>query len=206
MQVQSDSWLPQKTEVSYYLKIYAKGRAKIGGNNYLPEKLEHQPFMNCTMGRMDDVYLNSIRGIWSGEGFHVQSVTNKCGPKKALSSSTLAHQKENLSFKMIKTNKTLISDILSSPAHSAPRYELRQVPSCYLGLMRDASESLQTHGGGGRGLKHRCPACCKCQIQKAGSRPENLHSSTLICMTEIPWQGAKDTPLRHGFYGFFCIL
>lgn len=35
------------------------------------------------------------------------------------------------------------------------------------------------------------------QIQEAGSRPENLHSNTLICMTEIPWQGAKDTPLRH---------
>lgn len=51
-------------------------------------------------------------GIWSGEGFHVQSVTNKHGPKKALSSSTLAHQKENLSFKMTKTNKTPISDVL----------------------------------------------------------------------------------------------
>lgn len=74
-------------------------------------------------------------GIWSGEGFHVQSVTNKCGPKKALSSSTLAHQKENLSFKMIKTNKTPISDVL--PKLSVPRCELRQVPSCSLGLMRD---------------------------------------------------------------------
>lgn len=68
--MQPDSWLPQKTEVSHYLKIYAnKGRAKIGGNNYLPEKLELQPLTNCTMGRVSDVRLNSTRAFGLGKVF-----------------------------------------------------------------------------------------------------------------------------------------
>lgn len=31
-----------------------RGGQKLG-ENYLPEKLELEPFMNCTMGRVDDV-------------------------------------------------------------------------------------------------------------------------------------------------------
>lgn len=155
--MQSDSWLPQKTEVSHYLKIYAnKGRAKIEGNNYLPEKLELQPFMNCTMGHVDDVYLNSIRGVWSGEGFHVQSVTNKRGPKKALSSSTLAHQKERKLILQDDQNKQ------NSHLRCPPQLTVLLGVSTGRFLPAPlASESLQTHGGGGRGLKHRCPASCQ---------------------------------------------
>lgn len=91
------------------------GKSRNGGNNHLPEKLELSPLISSAPSDVDDVHLTQSGTF--GLGIHfilkVSQVSMGCY-RKYLSSSTLAHQKENLSFKTSKQNSQLS---FFSPAH-----------------------------------------------------------------------------------------
>lgn len=71
------------------------------------QALHHQTRGRCAS--------NSIRDIWSGDTFHIESVTSKHGLlQKVLSASTLAHQKRKLILQDDQ-NKTPSSDFPPSP-------------------------------------------------------------------------------------------
>lgn len=76
------------------------------------QALHHQTRGRCAS--------NSIRDIWSGDTFHIKSVTSKHGLlQKVLSASTLAHQKGKLILQDDQ-NKTPSSDFSPQPTSVPP--------------------------------------------------------------------------------------
>lgn len=94
------------------------------------QALHHQTRGRCAS--------NSIRDIWSGDTFHIKSVTSKHGLlQKVLSASTLAHQKGKLILQDDQ-NKTPSSDFFPpSPQVFLRVRALIGLPSCSPGIMGD---------------------------------------------------------------------
>lgn len=99
------------------------------------QALHHQTRGRCAS--------NSIRDIWSGDTFHIKSVTSKHGLlQKVLSASTLAHQKRKL--------------ILQDDQNKTPSSDFPPSPQVFLRVSSDRGSFLFPRHHGGRPKKaHR---------------------------------------------------